>query len=82
MILGDGTCIRVCGYGTTRIKIDGHIIVLENMLHVPNLESNLFSTTCHGSNDDGCSFLLAKGEMHLIFPTFTITRDISVDGDL
>ena len=82
VILGDGTHIHVCGYGTACIKIDGCIIVLENVFHVPDLESNLFSTTRHGSNGDGCSFLLAKGEMYLTFPTFTITRDIPVDGDL
>ena len=73
MVMGDGQRIKVAGYGIAKIKIDGHIITLVNALHVPELESNLFSATRHGSNGAGCSFLLSQGLMHLSFPLLSIT---------
>ena len=82
VVVGDGQRIPVQGYGTARIKIDGKVIVLPNALHVPGLESNLFSATRHGSNGDGCAFIISNGTMHLSFPTFSITRPVPSSGNL
>ena len=82
VLMGDGTKIPVEGIGTARIKIDGHVSILPNTLHVPSLDANLFSTTKHACNGAGCSFLLEKGSMHLSFPTFSVSRNIPSDGDL
>ena len=80
--MGDNQRIKVAGYGIAKIKIDGHIITLVNALHVPELESNLFSATYHSSNGFGCSFLLSQGLTHLSFPSFSISQSIPTDGDL
>ena len=82
VLMGDGTEIPVLGYGTSRMKVDGHISRLVNSLHVPELDCDLFSCTRHGRNGKGCSFLLEDSKMHLSFPKFHITRDIPEDGDL
>lgn len=82
VILGDSKQVPVLGYGTARIKIDGRVIILQNALHIPELESNLLSATRHGSNSSGCAFLISNGVMHLTFPKFTITQDVPSNGDL
>ena len=51
-------------------------------LHVPSLDTDLFSTTKHGRRGKGNAFLLADGGMHLTFPTFTLERTIPDDCDL
>ena len=53
-----------------------------NSLHVPGLDSDLFSFTKHGRMDHGHSFLLEGGNMYLSFPKFSIAQAISEDGDL
>ena len=55
---------------------------LINSLHVPGLDGDLVSCTRHGLKRKGYSFVLGDGEMHLIFPKFTISDDIPVNGDL
>ena len=82
VLMGDCTPVPVVGYDTARIKLEGHVSCLENCLHVPSLETSLFSTTKHGRNGTGHSFLLALSEMHLTFPTFSVTCPIPEDGDL
>ena len=44
----DGTKIPVLGYGTSRMKIDGHVTRLIKSLHVPGLDCDLFSCTPQG----------------------------------
>ena len=80
--MGDNSEIPVLGYGTSRMKIDGHITQLINSLHVPDLDCDLFSCTRHGTNGKGCSFFLGDSKMHLRFPKFVITTDIPEYGDL
>ena len=82
VLMGDGHESPVAGYGTSRMKIDGHVTRILNSLHVPGLDCDLFSTTRHGRNGKGCSFLLGDSKMHLTFPKFSITQDILEDGDL
>ena len=45
VLMGDGTEIPVLGYGTPRMKFDGHVTRLINSLHVPGLNCDLFSCT-------------------------------------
>ena len=79
---GDASHVPVIGYGTTRIKIDGHVVRLHECLHVPALDCDLFSGTRHGSLGNGHALLLADGEMHLSFPSFTHSRPIPESNDL
>ena len=48
VLMVDGTKIPVLGYGTFQMKIDGHVTRLIKSLHVPGLDSDLFSCTPHG----------------------------------
>ena len=82
VLMGDNFKIPVLGYGTSRVKINGHVVCLVNSLHVPDLDVGLFSCTRHGSNGKGNTFFLGEGEMHLKFPSFTITDDIPKNRDL
>ena len=58
VLMGKGSELPVSGYGVSCIKLDGRVICLDNPLHVPSLDSNLFSTTRHRRNGKGCLFLL------------------------
>ena len=82
VLMGDNSEIPVLGYGTSRVKINGRVVLLVNSLHVPDLDVDLFSCTRHGSNGTGNTFFLGDGKMHLTFPTFTVTGDIPADGNL
>ena len=82
VLMGDASRIPVAGYGTSRMKIDGNITRLVNSLHVPLLDSDLFSVTKHGRMGDGHSFLLEGGDMHLSFQKFSITQPIPANDDL
>ena len=49
---------------------------------MPSLDSDLFSTTRHGRNGKGCTFLLGDSKIHLTFSEFSVIRPIPADGDL
>ena len=56
VLMGDNSEIPVLGYGTSRVKMNGHNVRLINSLHVPDLDVDLFSCTRHGSNVKGNTF--------------------------
>ena len=60
VLMGDGTEIPVLGYGTSRMKIDGHATLLFNSLHVLGLDCDLFSSTRHSMIGKGCSLEMEK----------------------
>ena len=82
VLMGDNSEIPVLGYSTSRVKINGRVVRLVNSLHAPDLDVDLFSCTRHGSNGKGNRFFLGGGKIHLTFPSFTNTDDISKNGDL
>ena len=82
VLMGNGREILVLGYGPSRIKINGHVIVFDGSLHVPDLDCDLFSAMQHGLNGKGCSFLLLEGMLYLTYPNFTFKQPIPSDGDL
>ena len=83
VLMGDGSKVPVLGVGTSRLKLDGHVIRLENCLHIPSLDADLFSASCHGRTENpGCSTLIGDGRMLLTFPSFCIEREIPHDNDL
>ena len=82
VLVGDGREITVLGYGPSCIKINGHVIVLDDSLHVPDLDCVLFSATRHGLNGKVCYFLLSEGMLYLTYPIFTFKQPIPSDGDL
>ena len=81
VLMGDARCVPVLGYGTSRMKINGNVTRIINSLHVPGLDSDLFSVTKHGCMDYGHSFLFLKVAycsqnfpLHSLFPKMT-TKD-------
>ena len=62
VLMGDHTEIPVLGYGTSHVKINGHVIQLVNSLHVPDLDVDLFSCTRHGPNGKRNTFFLGDGK--------------------
>ena len=50
VLMGDASRIHVAGYSTSQMKIDGNVRRIVNSLHVPLLDSDLFSVTkrAHG----------------------------------
>ena len=82
VLMGDASRVPVAGYGTSRMKLNGNVTRVLNSLHVPGLDTDLFSVTKHGRMALGHSFILEGGDMHLTFPKFSITQDIPLNGDL
>ena len=82
VLMGDASCAAVAGYGLCPMIIDSNVTRVLNSLHVPDLDSNLFSVTKHGCMDYGHSFILEGGNMHLLFPEFSITQPIPENNNL
>ena len=82
VLMGDASRVPVAGYGTSRMKLNGNVTRVLNSLHVPGLDTDLFSVTKHGRMAHGHSFILEGGDMHLSFPKFSITQAIPLNGDL
>ena len=80
--MGDALHVPVVGYGTSRIKVDCHVICLQECLHVPALDCDLFSGTRHGSRGQGHLLLLTDKEMHLAFPSFVHRAPIPDSNNL
>ena len=66
----------------SRMKINGNVTRVIDSLHVPGLDSDLFSVTKHGCMDLGHSFILKGSNIHLSFPIFSITQTIPQNDDL
>ena len=73
VLMGDASRVPVAGYGTSRMKLNGNVTRIINSLHLPGLDTDLFSVTKHGRMALGYSFILEGGDMHLSFPKFSIT---------
>ena len=82
VLTGDASRVAVAGYGTCRIKTNYNVTRVLKCLHVPDLDSNLFSVTRHGRIHHGHSFILEGGNMHLSFPKFSIIQSIPENNDL
>ena len=67
VLIGAASIISITGYGTGQIELNGHVVSLENCSDLPLLESSIFSSTKHGRNGKGCSFLLLDSNMYLTF---------------
>ena len=79
--MGDASRGAVVGYGTCRLKINGNVTRVLKCLHVPDLDSNLFSVTRHGRMDHGhslflkvetCIYLSQNFQSHNPFPKIMI----------
>ena len=75
VIMGDGTKVLVAGQGTAKFVLDGKVVQLPNVFHIPNLDVVLLSIWLHWHWGVGCEFLADNSRMFLMFPQFVIMVD-------
>lgn len=80
--LGDGTRLEQRGIGSVKIRLNGKIIILRNCLHVPALQDPLYSLRRHRMLPGCGNFSRNETGSHLLFPTFVLEVDTSVDNIL
>eukprot|EP00956_Cyclotella_meneghiniana_P017367 scaffold28205_cov85-Cyclotella_meneghiniana.AAC.4 len=77
--LGDSTELPIHGYGTAKFSLNGHVILVRNALHVPDLTDPLYSLRQHRFMK-GCGFFSHYDSgAFLLFPDFTVKVDDRVD---
>jgi hypothetical protein len=78
--LGDGTMLDSPGKGSIKVSLNGKIVILRNVLHVPALQDPLYSLRRH-TKMPGCGYFAFYGtDTHLLFPDFALAADTSVDN--
>ena len=80
--LGDGTRLPQLGRGTAKFKLNGRVILLRNVLHVPALVEPLYSLRHHQQLPECGYYSSFDTGSHLLFPTFVLEVDTSVDNIL
>jgi len=78
VILVNKQCISFMGIGMVVIWLEGYLVELKEVLHVPNFRSLLFLVHQYHQSV-GCSFFADNGGVILSFPMFVISVDDSVD---
>ncbi|MGH3054873.1 MAG: hypothetical protein ACRDL7_07830, partial [Gaiellaceae bacterium] len=76
--LADKSRVSCRGHGRAVISLDGHIIMLSDCLHVPDLRAPLYSVRQH-RRLPGCAFIADHRQCLLTFPSFFVTIDDSDD---
>ena len=81
--MGNGAYAPVLGRGTAVFALNGHAVLIRNVLHVPALQLPLYSLRAH-LKQRGCGFLgdNSLGGMFVYFPSFILSVDTSRDCHL
>ena len=81
--MGNRAYVPVFGWGTAVFALNGHTVLIRNVLHVPALRVPLYSLCAH-LKQRGCGFVgdNSLGGMCVYFPSFFISVDISEDCHL
>eukprot|EP00956_Cyclotella_meneghiniana_P020999 scaffold37679_cov76-Cyclotella_meneghiniana.AAC.13 len=82
VLLGDGTQLHQRGTGTAKIMLNGKILLLRNVLHVPALSEPLYSLRRHRMMPECGYYSSYDTGSHLLFPTFVLEVDTTVDNVL
>lgn len=69
--MGDGSEVPALGRGTIALSLDGKVIRLRNVLHVPTLGVTLISIRVH-HRKRGCGFVANADGMFLTFSSFQV----------
>ena len=69
------TKINVMGKSLIRVYMDSHVVELQHIFFVPNLEDTLFSVTEHIQSSN-CSLKTEKNSYTLYYPTFSINAKL------
>lgn len=78
--LGDDTRLPIIGVGTAKISLNGKIILLRNVLHVPGLQNPLYSLRKHKSMPGCGTFSHFDVGSYILFPDFMLRIDDSVNN--
>ena len=78
VIIANDDKVPCLGRGTVRFYLNGKLIEITNVLHVPSLRSPLYSVRQH-RRYESCSFVGDNSGMFLTFPEFTVEIDDSED---
>lgn len=79
--LADDTHAPVLGIRSIKILLDGKVVGVRDVLHVPLLRIPLYSLRTHHSMQ-GCGFVGDNDKFHVYFPTFVTTVDDSIDSHI
>jgi hypothetical protein len=80
--LGDGTKLKQVAKGTAKVLLSNKVILLRNVLHVPQLNEPLYSLRRHSQLPECGYFSSYETGSHLLFPSFVLEIDTSVDNIL
>ena len=61
--------------------LDGHVVGVRNVLHVPSLRVPLYSLRAHRQMD-GCGFIGDNDRFHVYFPSFVAMVDDAIDSHI
>ena len=79
-ILGDETPLPILGKGTSKLSLNGKVIIIRNCLHVSGRRSPLYSLREHKDMPDcGASSFYNVGS-YILFPDFTLRIDDTIDN--
>jgi hypothetical protein len=70
--LNDGTLLEQRGIGSAKILLNGKIILLRNVLHIPALHEPIYSLRHHQMMPHCGYFSSYETGSHLLFPTFVL----------
>ena len=70
------TKLHIIGKSPIRVYMDSHVVELQHILFVPNLEETLFSVTKHIQSPN-CSLKTDKNNYTLHYPTFSIKAKLN-----
>ena len=77
--LGDDTRLPIAGVGTAKFSLNGKVVRLRDCMHVPGLRAPLYSLRRH-RHLPGCgTFSHFDSGSFVLFPTFSLRVDDSVD---
>ena len=79
-VLGDDTELPILGEGSAKFSLNGKIILIRNVLHVPGLRSPLYSLRKHKAMPGCGTFSFHNVGSFVLFPNFTLRIDDSVDN--
>jgi len=78
--LGDNTQLRIAGIGSAKFSLNGKVILVRGALHVPDLRGPLYSLRKHKSLPGCGTFSHYDVGSYILFPTFALRIDDSVDN--
>lgn len=78
--LGDNSRLRIAGTGTAKLSLNGKVIILHDMLHVPELQNPLDSLRKYKAIPGCRTFSYFGVGSYIMFSRFTLCINDSVDN--